>query len=75
MHARDERADRIDCPQPALRGPLVDGRRDTVSRKDEQRSCRCFVLAVDEHGAPLLEVAHDVSVVDDLAPDVDGRTV
>jgi hypothetical protein len=75
MHARDERADRVDRPQPALRGSLVDGWRDTVCREDEQRSCGSFILAVDEHGAPLLEVADDVSVVDDLAPDVDGRTV
>ena len=75
VHLRDERAGRVDRPEPALRRALAHGRRDPVRREDEQRAERRVLLALDEDGAAALEVADDVRVVDDLLADVDRRAV
>jgi hypothetical protein len=71
VHARDERTDGVDRPQSARGCTIVDGRRHTVGREDEQGAGRRLVLALDEHGATLFELSDDVCVVDDLAADVD----
>ena len=75
VHLRHERARRVDRVQPALRRPPVHLRRDAVCRQHQRRSRRRVVLVLDEDGAALLEVAHDMQVVDDLLADVDRRSV
>src|SRR5439155_21584457 len=75
VHLGDERADRVDDLEPSVRALLVDLRRDPVRGEDDERAFRHVLLGVDEHGAPGLEVAHDMDVVDDLVPDVDRCAV
>jgi hypothetical protein len=74
VHLRDERAGRVDRPEPARGRVPVDGRGDAVRREDDGRALRRLLLALDEDRAALLELAHDVGVVDDLLADVDGRS-
>lgn len=48
---------------------------DAVRRVHDGRALGHFGLLVDEYGAPCLEIAHDVDVVNDLLADVDGGAV
>src|SRR5439155_11882174 len=75
VHLRHERAGRVNRPQAAGPSALVYDRRDTVGGEDGDRAFRYLLLAFDEHGAALLELANDVSVVDDLLSDVDRTPV
>ena len=50
-------------------------RRDTVRGEDDVRAFRHGVDGIDEDRAALLELVHDVRVVDDLLADVDGLAV
>ena len=53
----------------------ADRRRDAVRGEDDGRALGDLVDRVDEDRAELLELAHDVRVVDDLLADVDGLPV
>ena len=75
VHLGDERARRVDRPQTAHTGAGVHRGCDSVRREDDQASGRHFVLAVDEDGAALLEVANDMRVVDDLLANIDRGAV
>ena len=75
VHLRDERAGRVDRLQVALRRVREHGRSDPVRREDHGLALGNLVFVLDEHRAPLLELAHDVQVVDDLLADVDRRPV
>ena len=75
VHLRHERARRVDRRQLAGVRRLADGRRDAVRGEDDGRALRNLVDRVDEDRAALLELAHDVRVVDDLLADVDGLPV
>ena len=55
VHLGDERAGRVDRPQPArVARSCTAG--DAVGREDEHRAERDVLLALDEDGATLLEV-------------------
>ena len=56
-------------------GVLVHGRGDSVGREDERGAGRDLFLAVDEDGAPFLELVDDVGVVDDLLAHVNRGPV
>ena len=71
-HERTRGVDRLEVP---LRRADPHGRRDAVGGEDDQRALRYLLLAVDEDGAALLEIAHDMRVVDDLLTHVDGRSI
>ena len=75
VHLRNERADGIDDAEAARLALLADGRRDAVRRQHADLTRRYVVLGVDEDRAEPLQPAHDVVVVDDLVPDVDGGPV
>ncbi len=75
VHLRHERAGRIDRREPARLGGVADGRRDTVRGEDDCRAARDFLDRVDEDCAALLELPHDVRVVDDLLAHIHGRPV
>ena len=75
VHLGDERAHGVDDLEPAFLALLVDLRRHSVSREDDERTLGHLVLRLDEDGSPLFEVAHDVHVVDDLVADVHRRAV
>ena len=46
-----------------------------MGRQDRDGTSWNFVELLDEHGTALLEPFDNVAIVDDLTPDVDGRTV
>ena len=76
VHLRHERAGRVDRRQP----PRVRGRAAPPARPRERRRRPSRPPARPRRestkiGAELLELAHDVRVVDDLLADVDGRAV
>ena len=75
MHLRDERAGGVDRPLAAPLRVLVDAGCHTVCREHEDGADRGVLLALDEHRATLLEVAHDMDVVDDLLAHVDRCAV
>ena len=75
VHLGHERAGGVDRVQPARLRVLVHGRSDAVRRKDDRVALGHLALVVDEDRTASLEVAHDVSVVDDLLANVDGRPV
>jgi len=75
VHLRHERAGRIDRGLSAARGPLVDRRGNTVSREHEDRPGRGLRLVLDEDRSSLLQLTHDVRVVDDLPAHENRRAV
>jgi len=75
VHLRHERARGVDRPQPPRRRTLVHHGRNAVSRQNERRPLRRFLLALDEDRAARLELANDMDVVDDLLADVHRRAV
>src|SRR5581483_3435815 len=75
VHLVHERARRVDDAQPAPKRVLLHGGRDAVRREHAVLALGDLGLVLDEDGAELLEAPHDVLVVDDLVPDVDGSTV
>ena len=75
VHLGDERAHGVDDLEPALGALLVDLRRDPVGRENDERALGHVLLGLDEDRPALLEVAHDMDVVDDLVADVHRRAV
>jgi hypothetical protein len=75
VHLGHQRAGRVDRVQLPLRRSLVDGRGDAVGGEDEGRAEGHLRLVLDEDGAELLELPHDVRIVDDLLPHVHRRAV
>jgi hypothetical protein len=75
MDLGDERAGRVDGAELALLRVLVDARSDAVGGEDDHLALRHLGLLLDEDRPPLLELAHDVLVVDDLLAHVDRLAV
>src|SRR6266516_342134 len=71
----DERTDGVHDTQAAFLAVLAHGRRNTVRGEDADLPGRDLVLVIDEDGAQVLETTHDVVVVHDLVPHVDGWAV
>ena len=71
----DQRAGRVDRAQPALLRVLVDAGRDAVGGEDDHLALGDLGLLLDEDRPALLELVHDVLVVDDLLAHVDGLAV
>ena len=69
----DQRAGRVDRPQPALGGVVVHRRGDAVGGEDDHLALRHLGLLVDEDRAALAQLLDDVLVVDDLLAHVDRR--
>ena len=72
---RDERAGCVDRGQPPPRRRVPYRGRDAVRGEDDRRPLGHLVHRVDEDGAARLQLPHDMGVVDDLLPDVDGGPV
>jgi len=68
---RDQRAGRVDHPEPPGRRRLAHGGRHPVGAEDDHRAFRHLVELVHEHGALLAKGLDDVTVVDDLPAHVD----
>ena len=67
----DERARRVDHPEPPVRRGIPHRRRDPVRAEDHRRALGHLVQLVHEDGALLPKRLDHVAVVDDLAPHVD----
>ena len=75
VHLRDQRARRVDHLEVALAGVVVHPWRHAVGGQHHDCALGHFRLLVDEDRALGLQVPHDVQVVHDLLPHVDGCTV
>ena len=75
VHLRHERAGGVDRAEGAGGRVRVDGRGDAVRGEDDSLALGHILLGVDEDRSALLELAHDVDVVHDLLPHVDGGAV
>ena len=75
VHLGDERAGGVDDLQPAAFGFDADSAADSVCGEDHDRPVGNLVELVHEDRAFGFEVLDHVAVVDDLAADVDGRSV
>ena len=75
VHLVHERAGRVDDAEPALLRVVLHRGCDAVRGEHADLAFGDLRLVLDEDGSEPLEAAHDVLVVDDLVPDVDGRTV
>ena len=75
VHLGHERARRVDRVQLPLRGALVNGRSNAVRGKNDRRPDRRVGFRLDEDRPAILEVANNVSVVNDLMPNVNRRPV
>ena len=73
VHLRDQRAGGVDHAKAALRAVAVHVGRDAVRGEHDDAAAGHVELAVDEHGAAVGQVAHDVAVVHDLLAHVDRR--
>src|SRR5690606_6940381 len=71
----DQRAGGVDGGEAAALGLLVDDGRHTVGGEHHDVARRDLLRLFDEDGALLLKGLHDVLVVHDLVPDVDGGPV
>ncbi len=71
----DQRAGRVDRPQAAGGGVLVDRRGDAVGGEDDDLALRHLGLLLDEDRAALGELLDHVLVVDDLLAHVDRGAV
>ena len=68
-----QRAGRVDGAQAPVPGFLPDLRRDAVRGEDDHRSLGNRLGLLHEDRAPVLKRPDDMSVMDDLLADVDGR--
>src|SRR6201999_4616762 len=75
VHLGHQRAGRVDRPQAALGGVVVDYRGDAVGGEDDGRALRHLGLLVDEDRARGGQFLDHVLVVDDLLAHVDGGAV
>ena len=73
MHLGDERARRVDGLELARVCIRVHLWSDAVRGQDESGTMRHLLFALHEDRPTLLEITHDVGVVNDLLADVDGR--
>ncbi len=75
VHLRDERAGRVQGPEPACAGLGTHRRRHAVRREDDHRAAGDVGQVVCEHRALAAQVLHHVPVVHDLVAHVDGGAV
>src|SRR5207302_8401347 len=75
MHLGHERTRRVDRAKLTRLGFLVNRRRDTVRRENDDPALRDLFGLLDEHCAERLETSNHMRVVHDLLADVDRRAV
>ncbi len=75
VHLGDQRAGRVDHRQAALAGAALDRAGDAMRAEDRHAARRDLVDLVDEPRALGAQPLDDVTVVDDLVPDIDRRAV
>ena len=71
----DQGASGVNHEQFSGGGFFTHSRGDTVGAENDARSFGHFGQLFDENGTRAAQLFHDVAVVDDFLPDVDGRAI